>query len=204
MEKQKETVIYFAPMRVPGLALEVSLVNGKMVSRVTDTEMGEEYRLHAIPGGSNAFSDLVREEVEEVLTKLREGEKKSEPTREGEVFALAKERFGTEPEYPWADSDAAVLRRGDTKKWYAVFLNVAGEKLGLTGRGVLRVVNLHADPGKVPELLLKPGHFPAFHMNKKSWVTLLLDGSVPMEDLAEELSESYRLGGKEKKKTLAK
>ncbi len=98
----------------------------------------------------------------------------------------------------------AVLRRGDTKKWYAVFLNVAGEKLGLTGRGVLRVVNLHADPGKVPELLLKPGHFPAFHMNKKSWVTLLLDGSVPMKDLAEELSESYRLGGKEKKKTLAK
>ena len=204
MEKQNEKVVYSAPLHAPGLALEVVLRDGTLIPRVTDMEMGEEYRLHAIPGGSNSFSDLVREEVEEVLAKLRAGEEKSETNLEGEVFALAKGSFGTDPEYPWADSDAAVLRRGDTKKWYAVFLNVAGEKLGLAGRGVLRVMNLHADPERVPELLLTPGHFPAFHMNKKSWVTLLLDGSVPMEAIKKELSESYRLGGKEKKKTLAK
>lgn len=202
--KNKDEIIYSAPMRAAGLTLVVSLVNGKPVPRVMDTEMGEEYRLHAIPGGSNPFSDMVRSEVEEILAKLREEETGPAINLEKKVFALAKERFGTEPEYPWADSDAAVLRREDTKKWYAVFLNVAGEKLGLTGRGDLRVMNLHADPARVPELLLKPGHFPAFHMNKRSWVTLLLDGSVSMEDLEEELSESYRLGGKGKKKTLAK
>ena len=204
MEKQKEKVIYAAPLRAPGLVLEVVLRDGKTVPRVTDVEMGEEYLLHAIPGGNNSFADGVREEVDAVLAALAGKEPASGQDAERVIFAMAKRLYGTTPEYPWADSDAAVLRREDTRKWYAVFQTIDKEKLGITGPGRVRIVNLHVVPEEMEKRLERPGHFPGFHMNKKSWVTLLLDGSISEEVLEEELAESYRLGGREKKKRLAK
>ena len=50
-----------------------------------------------------------------------------------ELFALAAQRYGTVPEYPWQD-DNAVLRRKDNEKWYAVVLRVAPHAGGLFPR----------------------------------------------------------------------
>lgn len=53
-----------------------------------------------------------------------------------ELFALAAQRYGTVPEYPWQD-DNAVLRRKNNEKWYAVVLRVDASKLGLAETGSL-------------------------------------------------------------------
>ncbi len=45
----------------------------------------------------------------------------------------------------------------------------------------------------VTELLPRPEIYPAWHMNKKSWFTVILDGSVENEELFAHLVESYRL-----------
>ena len=34
---------------------------------------------------------------------------------------------------------------------------------------------------------------PAYHMNKSHWNTIVLDGSVPVEDIQNMLAESWRL-----------
>ena len=39
--------------------------------------------------------------------------------------------------------------------------------------------------------LLRGGLFPAYHMNKDSWITVALDGSAPDEKIKMLLSESY-------------
>lgn len=36
---------------------------------------------------------------------------------------------------------------------------------------------------------------PGFHMNKKHWNTIILDGSVPQEDIRRMIAESYDLTG---------
>ena len=41
-----------------------------------------------------------------------------------------RDRYGTEPEYPWHDWNA-VLRHNDNNKWYGVVLEVSADKLGL-------------------------------------------------------------------------
>ena len=118
------------------------------------------------------------------------------------VFKYAKEQYGTEPEYLWADiPSGAVLRHsGDNKKWYAVFLEVEREKLGLSGTGLIDLVDTKCDPLLIGSMILNEGYLPAYHMNKAHWISVLLDGSVKMSEIENMLDLSYDLTKKKGKK----
>lgn len=47
----------------------------------------------------------------------------------------------------------------------------------------------------------KKGFFPAYHMNKDSWISILLDGSVSEEEIKNLLDLSYKLTMKKKSRT---
>ena len=94
-----------------------------------------------------------------------------------EIFEWVKATYGTESDYPWNDWNA-VLRHKDNNKWYGVVLEVAESKLGLTGDRIVDVLNVKCDPILIGSLRQQAGYFPAYHMNKESWISILLDGSV--------------------------
>ena len=63
------------------------------------------------------------------------------------VLGLCKERYGTEPDYPFNDKyNSAVLRHSDTRKWYGIILNVSPRVFGLLGDEKVDVINLKIDP----------------------------------------------------------
>ncbi len=90
-----------------------------------------------------------------------------------EVFKFARKKYGTEPDYPWNDWNA-VLRHKDTGKWYGVIMEVRGSRLGLSQDRIVDVLNVKADPELISSLLPLPGYFPAYHMNKEKWISILL------------------------------
>lgn len=107
------------------------------------------------------------------------------------VFEWAEAFCGVRPDYPFDSSpDAAVLRKA-SGKWFAIAMEVPKNKLGLSGDGMVDIINLKRDP----MLNLADGAriFPAYHMNKEHWISVLLDGSVSLEELAALLSMSYDL-----------
>ena len=55
-------------------------------------------------------------------------------------------------------------------------------------------MNLKCDPAKA-EILREcyPAVLPGYHMNKRHWNTVVLDGSIPGEDLRSMIDESYEL-----------
>lgn len=109
-----------------------------------------------------------------------------------EVLRYAKERYGTEPEALWARfPDYAVLRRRESGKWYAVIMDVPRKKLGLDGDGRVDILDLKCDPLLVGSLREEKGVLPAYHMNKDRWIALLLDGSVPRDQVLGLLDLSY-------------
>ena len=120
---------------------------------------------------------------------------KGDPARS--LVAHVWEAYGDELEFLWRKSPgSAVVRRKDTEKWYAVFLAVPRLKLGGSSRERVEVLNLRVRPGEIEGLVDHHSRFPAYHMNKKSWVSLCLDGTVPFEELAARLETSRRLAGK--------
>lgn len=103
--------------------------------------------------------------------------KKSKSFRE-KVLKYVLDKYGTQPEYPWDSTpDAAVLRHADNRKWYGLIMSIGRDKLGLKG-GTADVLNLKCDPITGGSVKLNEGIFPAYHMNKANWISVLLDGTV--------------------------
>ncbi|HRR76321.1 MAG TPA: MmcQ/YjbR family DNA-binding protein [Ruminococcus sp.] len=114
----------------------------------------------------------------------------------GNVLRYIKDNFCGEPEYLWLrDPDSCIVRRQDNQKWYAVFMTISSSKLGLEDSSHVRVMNLKCDPLMAGSLRCRKGIFPAYHMNKNSWITILLDGTVPEDEIFPLIQMSYGLTG---------
>ena len=119
-----------------------------------------------------------------------------------EIFEYVKKQYGTIPEYLWSSSpDSAVLRH-QNGKWYAVIMNVEKSKLGLNGDGTVEIIDVKCDPEMTGMIIQIYGFLPGYHMNKKHWVTVLLDGSVPSEELYRLIDASYSLAAKKERRSV--
>lgn len=94
---------------------------------------------------------------------------------------------GAYEDYPFHDPNWTVMRRRDTHRGFCWIYEHEGK---------IRL-NLKADPGwagvwqKAYASVL-----PGYHMNKKYWITVVLDGSVPEETVCGMIGDSYELCGK--------
>lgn len=107
--------------------------------------------------------------------------------------------YGVEAEYPWADSpESAVFRHAGNRKWFAIVMRVAADKLGLPSGGAIDVMNVKCDPVLTGVLRQEKGFYPAYHMNKMHWITIALDGSADEEKLLWLLENSFRMTGEKR------
>lgn len=91
--------------------------------------------------------------------------------------------YGTDGDSPWRDPDTVVYRHPENGKWFAlVMADIPLEKFGqsgFSGEGeVADVVNLKCDPIAIGSVISENrGVYPAYHMNKQHWISVLLDFS---------------------------
>lgn len=124
-----------------------------------------------------------------------------------ELERYIAESCHAEAEAPWAKNpDHIVFRHSGNRKWFALTLNIPGEKLGLKDRGMVDIVNLKCDPIIAGSFRNETGIFPAYHMNKERWISVVLDGSVEDETIKMLLAMSFDLtvsaGGKKKREEM--
>lgn len=103
--------------------------------------------------------------------------------------------YGVEAEYPWATSPHnGIWRNPRTRKWFAVLLgDLPLRCLGLSEDGTQDVLNLKCDPIMTFSLIDNRRIFRAYHMNKEHWISVRMDGSVPMEELSFLVNMSWQL-----------
>ena len=71
---------------------------------------------------------------------------------------------------------------------------VMGKIFALTDVDRFDSINLKCDPERVPGLRARyPAVLPGYHMNKKHWNTILMDGSIPDSLLREWIDHSYNM-----------
>ena len=101
--------------------------------------------------------------------------------------------YGVQADHPWMRSPTyAVFRHADNQKWFAVIMDIPQARLGLPGEEMCSVVNLKCDPLLIGSLRCEAGFFPAYHMNKANWITVLLNEPVPDEPLAMLVDMSFQ------------
>ncbi len=112
-----------------------------------------------------------------------------------DVLSLAQDRYCTEAEYLFSKSPGFAVLRHPNKKWYGVVMDLSREKLGLPGEGMVDALNVKCDSMMSGSLRLQPGILPGYHMNKERWITIVLDGTVDLEQIGILLDISYDMVG---------
>lgn len=201
---QKEgNYIYVTNLLDAQFELTISIsVDGNISTKVIDVFTKEEYILHLIKGASGAFVGKIKEEYDNVLQSIADKcfDKnlfKSDYTKM--VIKYVHEKYSDELEFLWEKTpNNAIWRRKDNSKWYAVILTLQKSKLGINSDEVVEIIDLRIDPEKVENIVDKKRYFPGYHMNKKHWFTICLDGSVPIDEIYKWLDASYTIASKKK------
>ena len=109
------------------------------------------------------------------------------------IFDYIRKKYEVLPEYPWRRyDDNAVFRHADNKKWFALLMSVQRNRMGLSGAESADVINLKMDDMFFrDQIIQEDGILPAYHMNKKSWVSIILDDTLQDEELKQRICESY-------------
>lgn len=123
-------------------------------------------------------------------------------TMREEIFRYVKDQYKTEPDYPFSTAPTyAVLRHGDNRKWFALIMDIPLEKLGLKSTARTDIINVKlGDPMLVDMLVRQPGYFYGYHISRSNWVSVLLDGTVPFEEVYRWIDESYEVTASRQKK----
>jgi len=97
-----------------------------------------------------------------------------------EIRAYCLSKNGTEESFPFDDTTLVVKVGGKI----FILINLQGDSS----------MNLKCDPERAIELReSNPAIIPGWHMNKKHWNTVILDGSLPKKLVLEMVDHSYNL-----------
>lgn len=101
-------------------------------------------------------------------------------------------KYGDKPEFPWPEYPTfGVFKNPTNGKWYAIVMALNVQKLDKELTSVVEVMNIKLEPDKIKQLLEKQGFYPAYHMNKKNWISILFNDTVPDKILLALLDESH-------------
>ena len=114
------------------------------------------------------------------------------------LLDYVKEKYGTIPEEPWEDNNHATIKTPNSKKWYGIFMSIPYKTLGLDKSGKIDVLNVKLNPELIESLIDKKHFFPAYHMNKKYWISIVLDSDVDLDLVKRLIDESFKLVEKAK------
>ena len=110
------------------------------------------------------------------------------------ILQYIKEKYGAEPEFLWKIlPDCAALRVQGNKSWFAVVGRIDKKKLGLTESDMVEVINLKDTPECVTQHIETQIAYPAYHMNKTNWYSLILDEHLSDEEIIKFIHTSYML-----------
>lgn len=123
------------------------------------------------------------------------------------VVKYIKTEYGAEPEFLWPEKypSYCVFRHGDNRKWFALVATIASKSLGIKSKDAkngrendeIEIINLKFDKNQTYDFAETSDHiFPAYHMNKNNWITIVLDGGLSDEIIFELIRKSYLLTDK--------
>lgn len=175
--------------------------------RVTDRMNNEEYAQLRNPNYNGSYVNTVRAEYEALLADVAANccnEASFAAEQSNRIAGMILADFGVSPDFPWDNekySSAGVFRHQNTGKWFGLVMNI--EKGRLTGDGDethVDVINLKSDPDKAPERHARNGIYPAYHMNHKLWISVLLNDTLSDDEVMELVRSSCELtsGGQHK------
>ena len=170
--------------------VRIEISESEITAQAFEKETDERYTLLDVVSANGAFVGQLREKIRKLMEEIQATCFENTDICQKYVDYI-KANFGAEQEYPWED-EASVFRCPNGK-WFGLLMRIGFKKLGIESDEPVWVVNLKADAEKIPELVNHKTIFPAWHMNKKYWITIILTTITDFELLCKLTEQSFDL-----------
>ncbi len=172
--------------------------DGQINGKIFDLTTNEEYTNFRI-GNPSGFSSEIREEFIKILTEIRDNCSEKQLFQTKQALNISKyifEKYQDSPEFLWENYPTyAIFRNKKNNKWYALIGTVPLNKVNKNSNSseIVEIINLKIDKVKINEYLNKKGIYEAFHMNKKNWITIILDKTLSDTEIRNLVDSSYKI-----------
>jgi|GEM_PF-797294 len=110
-----------------------------------------------------------------------------------EIILFCSNKYNITPLYPWKlNPDHIVLRHEKSKKWFALFMRVCGDKIRRNPEEKYDIVNVFVGKGFDEKMIDNKDVFPAINMNKNEWMAILIDGNIFDSAILDCIDRSYQ------------
>ena len=173
----------------------IKIENNNIKGKIYDLIFNDEY-LNLNVDSNLSFNNKIKEEYLNILKDI-----KVKCTKESlfvfkqsnEITSYIKRKYKVNPEFLWDKSTGnGVFRNKNNKKWFGIILSVSKDKLDSKYKqDIIEVINLKLDETMIKELIKMDGFYRAYHMNKKSWISIILDNTLDNEIIYSLIDQSY-------------
>ena len=192
-KEEAEKLIYRKEILDSSFLIEISFVDSQLLVEVYDLEFDEVYSLYSVDSAVGETVQNIREHVENLLRSIL-GLADESGKIGSEVIDYCN-KYGGNHVNPFKKHPDILAFVNEKNKWYALILEVKYNKLNkntdITTK--VKVLNLKYSTDKILDIIDNKNIFPAYHMNKKHWISIVLDKNIKLETIKELIDISYSL-----------
>ena len=193
-KKEKNKYTYKIRFMDNQFEAQITIID-KIEGKIIDLDTKEEYtniRLENI----GTFASKVKTHYEEILKDIEKNcfEKQyCMLPQSNRITNYIIGKYNTKPEFLWEKLDgSAVFRNKENNKWFGIIMDINKNKLDKENK-IIEIINVKLDNKTIEKLIKEKGFYNAYHMNKKSWITIVLDDTLKDEEIIKYIDESYNI-----------
>lgn len=174
--------------------------DGLVTGKVIDELSGEEFDQLRNQNYNGSFVNTVRDAYEKILLGIaheccREVTFASDQSNRIAAWILSE--YGVKPDFPWDDKnskDAGVFRHHGSRRWFVLVMNIRrGQVEKNDSTEQVDVMNLKIEDGSAASFRGMKSIYPAWHMNHRTWISVILDDTLPDEKVKALIKRSFEL-----------
>ena len=193
-KEEADKLVYKKEILDSSFSIEIVFVNSQLMIEVYDLEFDEIYSLFSVDSAVGETVQNIREHVEKLLSSIL-GLADESGKISLEVIDYCNNKYGENHVNPLKKHPDILAMVNEKNKWYSLFLDVEYNKLNkntdITTK--VKILNVKYPADKILEIIDNKNIFPAYHMNKKHWISIVLDKNIKLETIKELIDISYSL-----------
>ena len=193
-KEEAEKLIYRKEILDNSFLIEIVYVDSQFLIEVYDLEFDEIYSLFSVDSAVGETVQNIRENVEKLLSSIL-GLADESGKISSEIIDYCNNKYGGNHVNPFKKHPDILAMVNEKNKRYALFLDVDYNKLNkntdITTK--VKILNVKYPANKILEIIDNKNIFPAYHMNKKHWISIVIDKNIKLETIKELIDISYSL-----------
>ena len=169
--------------------------DGVVKGKIFDLSINEEYTNFRVEENTDSFVSKVRSEFKNLLEDIKNNcfiKKDFIYEQTNRIAKFIKEKYGDDPEFEWEKYPGyGVFKNKDSHKWYGIIMNIDKNKLDKKSHEEVEIIDIKLKTNEINDLLKLDGFYPAYHMNKNNWISIILNNTVEDTDIMNLIAKSY-------------